>query len=43
GAGVSGGAIFSVTAWAAVFCMWIGAVVTHRILLSAERAVANSA
>lgn len=29
GAGVSGGAIFAVTAWVAVFSMWIGAMVTH--------------
>lgn len=33
GAGVSGGSIFAITAWLAVFCMWIGAVATHRVLL----------
>jgi uncharacterized membrane protein YedE/YeeE len=32
GAGMSGGAIFSLTAWIAIFCMWIGAMITHRIL-----------
>ncbi|WP_298975685.1 YeeE/YedE family protein [uncultured Roseobacter sp.] len=31
GAGMSGGAIFAVTAWVAVFCMWVGAVITHRL------------
>ena len=29
GAGLSGGAILSVTAWIAVFCMWLGAMMTH--------------
>lgn len=33
GAGMSGGSAFAVTAWLAVFCMWIGAMVTHRLLL----------
>lgn len=32
GAGMTGGAVFAVTAWLAVFCMWIGAMVTHRLL-----------
>lgn len=32
GAGMSGGSIFSVTAWLAVFCMWIGAMLTHRLM-----------
>ncbi|OWU83452.1 lipocalin [Oceanicola sp. 22II-s10i] len=32
GAGVSGGAAMSVTAWTAVFCMWVGAMVTQRVL-----------
>ena len=32
GAGVSGGAILSVTAWTAVFSMWVGAMATVRIL-----------
>ncbi|MCL4150516.1 UNVERIFIED_CONTAM: hypothetical protein GTU68_065037, partial [Idotea baltica] len=29
GAGMSGGAIFSLTAWVAVGCMWMGAMITH--------------
>uniref|UniRef100_UPI00399BDEC4 YeeE/YedE thiosulfate transporter family protein n=1 Tax=Roseovarius halophilus (ex Wu et al. 2025) TaxID=3376060 RepID=UPI00399BDEC4 len=29
GAGMSGGAVFAVTAWVAVFCMWLGAMATH--------------
>ena len=29
GAGMSGGAILALTAWVALFCMWIGAVVTQ--------------
>ena len=37
GAGVSGGAIFALTAWVAVFCMWIGAMVTHLLMQSAIR------
>lgn len=32
GAGMSGGAIFAITAWLAVFCMWIGAMATHMLL-----------
>lgn len=32
GAGLSGGAIFAVTAWVAVFCMWLGAMATHRVI-----------
>lgn len=32
GAGMSGGAIFAVTAWIAVFCMWLGAMATHALL-----------
>ena len=31
GAGVTGGAIFALTAWVALAAMWFGAVVTHRI------------
>ncbi|WP_236626199.1 YeeE/YedE family protein [Actibacterium mucosum] len=30
GAGLTGGAVLSLTAWLAVFCMWIGAVATYR-------------
>jgi uncharacterized membrane protein YedE/YeeE len=29
GAGMSGGSVFSLTAWLAVFCMWVGAMATH--------------
>lgn len=29
GAGMSGGSVFSSTAWVAVTCMWIGAMLTH--------------
>jgi len=29
GAGMSGGAVFALTAWVAVFFMWVGAVATH--------------
>lgn len=32
GAGLSGGAVFSLTAWVAVFFMWVGAVITQRVL-----------
>lgn len=32
GAGLSGGAILALTAWVAVFCMWVGAVATHILL-----------
>lgn len=32
GAGMSGGAVFSLTAWVAVFSMWIGATLAHRVL-----------
>ena len=32
GAGMSGGAIFALTAWVAVTCMWIGAMATHLVL-----------
>jgi len=31
GAGMSGGAVFSLTAWVAIFAMWIGATLTHRL------------
>lgn len=32
GAGVTGGAIFAVTAWLALASMWLGALVTHMIM-----------
>lgn len=40
GAGMSGGAIFALTAWMALFSMWLGAGVTHLII---SRTSANSA
>lgn len=33
GAGMSGGSIFSLTAWVAVACMWLGAMTTHRLMM----------
>lgn len=33
GAGVSGGAILSATAWLALFAMWVGAMATHVLLV----------
>lgn len=41
GAGVSGGAIFAITAWVAVFFMWVGAMGTH-LLLSRNMAPASA-
>lgn len=32
GAGVTGGSIFVGTAWLALFCMWVGAIVTDRVV-----------
>lgn len=32
GAGVTGGSIFAATAWLALFCMWIGAMITDFVL-----------
>ncbi|EEX08433.1 YeeE/YedE [Ruegeria lacuscaerulensis ITI-1157] len=40
GAGLSGGAILAMTAWVAVFCMWIGAVTTHSLLHLRKRSSA---
>ncbi|SPJ29045.1 YeeE/YedE family protein [Falsiruegeria mediterranea] len=37
GAGMTGGAIFALTAWVAVFSMWVGAVTTHTALNLAAR------
>ncbi len=33
GAGLSGGSALSLTAWLAVFFMWVGAIITHRVLM----------
>lgn len=41
GAGVSGSAIFSLTAWVAIFFMWVGAGMTHLVITS--RAVKKQA
>lgn len=40
GAGMSGGAIFAITAWVAVGAMWVGAMLTHRLLHRPSLAVA---
>ncbi|MDE4173323.1 YeeE/YedE family protein [Phaeobacter sp. PT47_59] len=41
GAGVTGGSIFAGTAWLALFCMWVGAMVTDLLVdQRAERALA---
>jgi uncharacterized protein len=32
GAGVTGGSIFAATAWLALFCMWIGAIITDFLI-----------
>lgn len=42
GAGMSGGAVLSLTAWVAVFCMWIGAMVTHRLVGRSSQVAATS-
>lgn len=42
GAGMSGGAIFALTAWLAVFCMWIGAMVPHLALKVASPGVVTA-
>jgi len=41
GAGMSGGAIFALTAWVAVGCMWLGAMGTH-ILMNKSRAIVTA-
>ena len=41
GAGVTGGSVFAGTAWLALFCMWIGAMVTD--LLVDQRGAATAA
>lgn len=40
GAGVTGGSIFAATAWLALFCMWIGAMLTDLIVDQRARLVA---
>ena len=39
GAGMAGGSIMALTAWVAVFCMWMGAMITHRWMSSRPQAV----
>ena len=34
GAGITGGAILALTAWVAVFCMWVGAIATQWLMTS---------
>jgi uncharacterized membrane protein YedE/YeeE len=41
GAGMAGGSIMALTAWVAVFCMWLGAMATHR-LMTGGRAVQSA-
>lgn len=41
GAGVTGGAVLSVTAWVALFFMWVGAGITDRILSARENRVSG--
>ncbi|WP_299079123.1 YeeE/YedE family protein [uncultured Ruegeria sp.] len=38
GAGMSGGASLALTAWVAIFCMWIGAIGTHVLMTSGRDA-----
>ena len=40
GAGVTGGSIFVATAWLALFCMWVGAVITDFLVDQAGQQVA---
>lgn len=42
GAGMAGGSIFALTAWLAVFCMWIGAILTHVVLQARTHVVASA-
>nr|WP_300055058.1 YeeE/YedE family protein [uncultured Roseobacter sp.] len=42
GAGMAGGSIMALTAWVAVACMWLGALLTHR-WIAAHPPVARSA
>lgn len=42
GAGMSGGSIFALTAWVAVFFMWVGAMATYLALPIVSRASVNA-
>jgi hypothetical protein len=37
GAGITGGAIFALTAWVALACMWVGAAVADRLIDAPEK------
>lgn len=41
GAGMAGGSILALTAWIAVFFMWVGAMATHRLLQGPRRVAAR--
>ena len=41
GAGVSGGAILSLTAWVAAAAMWVGALLTQALLEGPARRLSN--
>ncbi|WP_281859589.1 YeeE/YedE family protein [Litoreibacter halocynthiae] len=43
GAGMSGGAVFAITAWVAVFFMWVGAMATHLVVGRISRRAAVAA
>ncbi|GGH26863.1 Sulphur transport [Cribrihabitans marinus] len=42
GAGMAGGSIMALTAWVAVFCMWVGAMITHRWMSSRPQLVQSA-
>ncbi|WP_299706713.1 YeeE/YedE family protein [uncultured Tateyamaria sp.] len=42
GAGMAGGSIMALTAWVAVFCMWLGAMITHRWMASRSQRVQSA-
>lgn len=42
GSGMAGGSIMALTAWIAVFCMWVGAMLTHRWIASGPRLIQSA-
>ena len=42
GAGMSGGAVMALTAWVAVFFMWVGAVITQKLMTRAAGAAGRA-
>lgn len=42
GAGMAGGSIMALTAWVAVFCMWVGAMITHRWMMTRPQLVRST-